>query len=159
MSITEAASESRRTIDATAAAAPKKAAAARAALNDALNDVGVRAKDLVAGVQSRARDQIDRRRSLTADRLESLAGALRPADQSPRARRMALAVAGGSGLALVAVLGAGVVIGLVLSRRMRKRAEQRAAAKAASRVQDRVQETTLLPQTVEQAPVAAGLSF
>jgi len=155
MSITDAVSESRRVMDDAAAATPAKVAAARAALNDALSTVSVRARDLVSGVQTRARDQIDRRRSLTADRLESLAGALRPADQSPRARRTALAVAGGSGLVLIAVLGVGVALGW----QMKKQAERRAAlARRQTEAAREAKETPLLAPVNEPAAVNAGLS-
>jgi hypothetical protein len=161
MSMTEAASESRRTIGAVMAAAPIKVEAARAALID----LGDRARDLVAGAQSRARDaqdrarevrglardRIDARRSVTADRLEDLADALRPAAQS---RRRNMAVAGGSGLALVAVLGAGVALGLVLSREMKKRADLRAAEERTL-----IKETPPMPQAMEQDAVGAGVNF
>lgn len=150
MSMTEAVSESRRRVDDAVAAAPTKVAAARAALSD----MGGRARDLVVGVQSRARDQIDRRRSVTADRLASLAEALRPEGGAARARRKALFVAGGSGLALVAVLGAGVALGLVLSRQMKKRADLRAAE-----ARTLIKETPPRPQAIEQDPVAAGLNL
>lgn len=154
MSMTEAASESRRMIQEAVATAPAKAAAARAALID----LGARARDLVADAQgrardarSRARDQIDRRRSVTADRLEDFADALRPAAQG---RRRTMDVAGGSGLALVAVLGAGVALGLVLSREMKKRADLRAAEERTL-----IKETPPMPQATEQDAVGAGVNF
>jgi len=154
MSMTEAASDSRRMIGDAVAAAPAKAAAARAALID----MGARARDLVADAQSRARDvqsrtrdRIERRRSVTADRLEDFADALRPKAQS---RRRTLAIAGGSSLALVAVLGAGVALGLVLSREMKKRADLRAAESGTL-----IKETPPMPQATEQDAVSAGLNL
>lgn len=155
MSMTEAASQSRRMIEDAVSAAPTKAAAARAALID----LGARARDLVADAQtrardaqSRARDQIERRRSITADRLEDMADALRPTAQS---RRRTMAVAGGSGLALVVVLGAGVALGLVLSRELKKRAEQRAAEEKAL-----IKETPPpMPAGMEPEVAGAGLNL
>jgi hypothetical protein len=153
MSMTEAASQSRRMIEDAVASAPTKAAAARAALID----LGGRARDLVADAQSRARDaqsrardQIDRRRSVTADRLEDFADALRPPAQG---RRRTMAVAGGSGLALVVVLGAGVALGLVLSRELKRRADLRAAE-----ARTLIRETPPMPQAMEQDAVAAAVN-
>lgn len=154
MRMTEAASESRRMIDAAAAAAPARVAAARMALIDAgdrAKDMGERARDLVASMQTRARDQIDRRRSRSADRLESLADVLRPSDQASRARHRTIA---GSSLALAAVLGAGVALGLVVSRELKKRADLRAAE-----AKSLIKETPPMPQPIEQDPASAGLNL
>jgi pantoate kinase len=82
-----------------------------------------KAQDLTVQAQSRARGEIDRRRTRAATTLEGLADALRP---DRVARRKTLAVAGGSGLALTAALGIGVALGFVMSRELKKRADQRA---------------------------------
>ena len=75
----------------------------------------------------RARGEIDRRRTDAATTLETLAQALRPHDAAVggKARRTALALAGGSGLALTAALGIGVAMGMLLSARRKKRADER----------------------------------
>jgi hypothetical protein len=102
------------------------------------------AQDLTNRVQSRARDEIDRRRATAATTLESLASALRP-DGSDRRRK--LAIVGGSSLALTAALGMGVALGFVLSRQLKARAERRteiAAAAPAPR------------ETFEEAPLYNG---
>src|SRR5690349_17365543 len=99
MSMTEAAKETRRTIEAAASEVPAKAAAAR----EALADLGEKTRDLVFSLQSRARDELSRRRSATADRLENLAGALR-SEETPTIERKAFSVAAGPAVALAVVL-------------------------------------------------------
>jgi hypothetical protein len=115
MNRTEATRELRAVVD----DLPARAASAR----EALNQMRRKAQDLTVQAQSRARGEIDRRRTRAATTLEGLADALRP-DRA--ARRKTLAVAGGSGLALTAALGIGVALGFVMSRELKKRADQRA---------------------------------
>lgn len=149
MSMSETASDTRRRMEAAASQVPAKAAAARAALVD----LGERAKDLVASLQARARDEAARRRSATADSLETLAGALRRGDKTGTQRRRAIAVAGPS-LALAVALGAGVALGVVLSRQMKKRADRRAALAEVQATTPKV-EAPSAPPVIEQ-PTAAG---
>jgi Flp pilus assembly protein TadB len=131
-----------RQIRATAEEMPAKAASARAALNQMRR----RAVDFTDQAHSRARGEIYRRRSTAADTLEDLAGALRPARGS---RRRTMAIAGGSGLAITAVLGLGVALGFVVSRELKKRADLREADK-----------TLDLPASMPQAtPTAAALDL
>jgi hypothetical protein len=136
-------------MEAASAAVPAKAAAARAALMD----LGVKTRDLVASLQTRARDEVDRRRTDTADRLESLAGALRSQDARKLARNRTYAIAGASSLALAAALGVGVAVGLMLSHQRKKRAERRALAQPETAPLKEVP-----PPAVEQGPLSAGMS-
>jgi len=152
MSMTEAASQTRRTIEAAASEVPAKAAAARAALVD----LGEKTKDLAASLQTRAREEMTRRRSATADRLESIAGALRSEGEAPTAPRRAFAVAAGPAVALAVVLGAGVAVGLVVSRQMKRKREQRAAEALAETA--KVETPPAAPTIEPQVPAGAGLS-
>jgi hypothetical protein len=84
-----------------------------------------RAREAAEQARIRARSEITRRRAEAAERLESLAGALRPQDRAAkaaRARRKTAMIAGGSTFALTAMLGVGVMLGWLLSRQMTKRA-------------------------------------
>jgi len=87
-----------------------------------------KAQDFASQAPDRARGEIDRRRSVTASRLETLAEAIRPDAEirANRARRTAV-VAGGSAVALAAAVGLGVTLGILLSRELKKRAAERAA--------------------------------
>jgi hypothetical protein len=125
---------------------PAKAASARAAINQMRR----KAQDLTVQASGRARGEIARRRTTAATTLESLADALRP-DQDARARRKALAIAGGSGVALAAAVGLGVALGFVLSRAMKKRAEQRIAASRS--------ESASIPDVAPADLTAAGLDL
>jgi hypothetical protein len=129
---------------------PAKAAAARAALAE----LGDKAKDLVVSLQARARDEVARRRSATADGLENLAGALRRGEPTPASgRRKAFAIAAGPGVALAVALGAGVAVGIVLSKQMKKRRQLRAAEAEAAKVET----PPMPPQAIEQqVPLGAG---
>lgn len=125
MNKTDAMREARRS----AAEAAAKAAEARAALRQmrraAVAQMRHKARDLAAQAQTRARGEAARRRSAAADRLETLAGAIRPEREArARNRGRTIAVAGGSGLALTAALGLGVALGFMLSRGLKKRAGQ-----------------------------------
>ena len=105
--------------------------AARAALGlmrRRAQDMRARAQGLAVSAPRQAREAVARRRTATAARLESLADAIRPLDQTEaaRARRKTAMIAGGSTLALAAALGAGVALGMFISRRLQKRRAERA---------------------------------
>ena len=151
MSMTETARETRRTIEAAASEVPAKAAAAR----EALADLGEKTRDLVLSLQTRARDELSRRRAATADRLENIAGALR-SEETPSVERRAFGVAAGPAVALAVVLGTGVAVGLVVSRQMKKKREEKRAAEAEAEALK--VEAPPMPQAIEQAPTGVGLS-
>ena len=127
--IATACADSRTAASEAASEAAGKLAAARAALGlmgRRARDASARAQAFAERAPRRARQEIVRRRTDAAERLESLAGVIRPIDESrARSRRKTLAVAGGSTLALTAALGAGVALGMFISRQLQKRrAEQ-----------------------------------
>jgi hypothetical protein len=83
-------------------------------------DLASRARDF----RRMARGEVDRRRNSAAESLESLAAVLRPGAERGD-RRKALAIVGGSGVALTVALGAGVALGFALSRQLKRRADRR----------------------------------
>jgi hypothetical protein len=125
------ASDAREAADSLQATAAAKAAAARATLDQMAKrarEFASRAQDLAARAPERARSEISQRRTAAAESLESLAEALRPTEVArARARRNTVMVAGGSTLAIIAALGAGVALGFLLSRRRHEREARRAA--------------------------------
>lgn len=114
----------------------------------ALGTVGRRAKEAQMRARGRALAQIDRGRSAAATRLEGLVDAIRPLDHDhlARARRRAAAIAGASGVALVAAVGLGVALGMMWSRRLRQKDQVRERLAAS--------ETTPHPATQVQDPTA-----
>jgi hypothetical protein len=128
---------------------PARAASAR----EALNQMRRRAQDLTVQAHSRARGEIERRRTTAATTLEGLADALRP---NGVARRRTLAVAGGSGLALTAALGIGVALGFVVSRELKKRADLRAESEE---MKDAEGDRAPLPKASPVDPTAAALDL
>lgn len=114
----------------------------------ALDTVGRRAKEARMRARGRALAQIDRGRSAAATRLEGLVDAIRPLDPDhlAKARRRAVALAGASGVALVAAVGLGVALGLMWSRRLRRKDQARERLAASN--------TTPHPATQVQDPGA-----
>jgi hypothetical protein len=92
-------------------------------------EAGGRARDFAVRAPGRARNELVRRRTGAAARLESLAEVVRPDEvRLGRARRKGAAIVGGSTLALAAAVGAGVALGMYISRKLQ---ERRASATAA----------------------------
>jgi hypothetical protein len=155
---TETASAPRQIIADELTKAATRAAAARAALNE----MRTRALEFRLRARDRARGEVERRRSDAADRLQSLAGALRPEGRA-KDRRKAFVVAGGSTLALTAALGLGVALGLALSRELKKRAEKRAEMAVDEAMTPRnnigLGKERPSPQAMSDEAVAAGLGL
>jgi hypothetical protein len=103
-------------------------------LGERAQELRARADELKARAQDlaeRARSEVMRRRSAAADNLENLAGAVRPDEEiAARVRRQRLVVGGGSTLAIVAAVGAGVALGVLFTRRRKQRLETKVAAPA-----------------------------
>jgi hypothetical protein len=120
-------------VEGRAAEAAERAMTALKELPGRARDFTAHARDVTTRAGRRARGEITRRRSATAARLENLADTVRPPAE---ARRRTVAVAGGSMVALTAVLGAGVAIGVYLSRRRRAKADAEFAAARAQAAAD-----------------------
>jgi hypothetical protein len=134
-----------------AAKAASRLAAAREAwsvMRRRAEEMGSSARDFANRAPQQARDELVRRRSDAAARLESLAETIRP-DEEARARdvRRTAAIAGGSTLILAVALGAGVAIGMLIS----KRSKQKRAAEQAMQEPDALGSAT---RPVPDAPDA-----
>lgn len=137
------------------AAAPAALARQAAAARTALGEMRQRARDLSLGARRRAGGEIARRRTAAAATLENLAATLRPQDK-PRIRRRAVAVAGGSTLALVAALAAGVAIGMYLAQRASAKKPSPTEAKADADASAGPQPAGVRPPEAKPASPPAG---